>query len=61
MKFLDSRIGRIVLHLLAYGAAAFAVAVLTELDAIDFGQYETLAALATGALIDFIRKATTPL
>ena len=61
MKFLDSRIGRIVLHLLAYGAAAFAVAVLTETDKIDFGQYEAIATLLIGATLDFIRKATTPL
>ena len=57
----DSKLERIVLHLLAYGLAAAGIAILQELQVMDFGSYTALASVIVGAALDLLRKYSTAL
>lgn len=61
MSLLNSNLGRIVLHLLAYGAAAGGIAILTSVSTMDLGQYTAIVTLLAGAVIDYLRKVSTPI
>lgn len=56
---LNRPVGRLILHLLAYGLAAFGIAVIEELQVYDFGQYQALASVALGLMLDALRKYRT--
>lgn len=57
--FFQTKLGRLTLHLLAYGAAAGLIAILGEVRNLDFGTYSTIVTLGLGAVIDGIRKYMT--
>lgn len=56
---LQSRLGRITLHLAAYGFAAAAIAVIQQMQVMDFGQYQAVASVLLGAALDAARKYQT--
>lgn len=50
-------LGRAVVHILVYAAAAIVVVVVESVQSsIDFGQYQEFAALVLGFVIDAARK-----
>ena len=59
MGIFSSNFGRNVLHLLTYGLAVGAIAILEQVGGMDFGTYTPYVALATGFVMDYIRKRFT--
>ena len=53
--------GRIILHLSAYALAAAIVAVIGQMQVMDFGTYQVPVSVLLGALLDAARKYQTSL